>query len=409
MRFLLHPTTRTATARTARKLQQQRGVLNRNGRNAPKKFNDSSSSSSSSSSSVGGSTAATTLQSIDIYQNSASSTPPQNQRITKQWGQQCGPCACVLRFEAEVDEDTQRVQSVSYTAKEVMTTLDEESGQLQPVYTTRTNRPMFLEECQCQSLHALAQTVTSYLPSKKIQNVRPDFSSNRSSSAFRHAVLSSHDLPTTDTHCFDVAEDAFTAMIDGVVPSKRPINVNYTKLLKAEMTQRPLVSMIRWSTPKSKSSSASSASASSSASATAKKSTSPASSTTNRRKQPSSTTPLFPQYQKGKIIRGTRSATGSGSTGSGLGSDRNKMSMSSPRSVSSTLKMFDLNNNGGDHDHYWDEDDYYYYSSSSESSSYPGRRREKWSHMDWLSFVDEQYYENGTDRAEPATSDQRSA
>mmetsp|Transcript_60465 Transcript_60465/g.148363 ORF Transcript_60465/g.148363 Transcript_60465/m.148363 type:complete len:400 (-) Transcript_60465:182-1381(-) len=399
MRFLLHPTTRTATARTARKLQQQRGVLNRNGRNAPKKFNDSSSSSSSSSSSVGGSTAATTLQSIDIYQNSASSTPPQNQRITKQWGQQCGPCACVLRFEAEVDEDTQRVQSVSYTAKEVMTRLDEESGQLQPVYTTRTNRPMFLEECQCQSLHALAQTVTSYLPSKKIQNVRPDFSSNRSSSAFRHAVLSSHDLPTTNTHCFDVVEDAFTAMIDGVVPSKRPINVNYTKLLKAEMTQRPLVSMIRWSAP-SKSSASSSA--------TAKKSASPASSTANKRNTRSSTTPLFPQYQKGRIIRGTRSATRSGSTGSGLGSDRNKVSMSSPRSVSSTLKMFDLNNNGGDHDHYWDEEDYYSYSSPSESSSYPGRR-ENWSHMDWLSFVDEQYYENGTDSAETATSDQRSA
>jgi hypothetical protein len=271
-------------------------------------------------------------------------------RITKQWGQQCGPCACVLRFETEVD-DNQRIRSAKYIAKEVMTTRGAD-GQFQPVYTTRTNKPM-LRECQCKSLHALAETVTSFLPEKRIENVRPDFQFTRSSSAFRHAVLSSHDLPTSNTHCFDVVEEAFTAMIDGVVPSRRRFNVDYTKLLRAEMTQRPLVSMMMAS------------------STTTSKTTRPTPSS------PPSSSSLFPQYQRGRIIYGN--------AGGRLGSDRNHTSMTVPPRTVSTLNMFDLNAE------YWEDEEYAAREKSSSSSS----KRTKFSNTnDWLSFVDEQY-ENG--------------
>lgn len=348
MRFLLHPTSRSAAAAARAKAQFGRPTALKAKIESPSSMSQP--------------------QVTSILENSNGSTnrfpasqakpqSPRPQRITKLWGQQCGPCACVLRLEAEVDENTQRIRSASYVAKEVMTTRDGASGKLQPVYTTRTHRPM-LQECQCQSLHSLAQTLTSYLPNKRIENVRPDFQSTRSSTAFRHAVLSSHGLPTTNTHCFDVVEDAFTAMIDGVIPSKRQINVTYTKLLRAEMMQRPLISMI---------------------------STSPSQQASG---QSSSSSSIFPQYQRGRIIRGN------GAPKSGrLGSDSHGVSMASPRTVS-TLHMFDLNSE------YWEDEENYSGAASRDGSvNKTTSRRRSLPDLDWLSFVDQQYENSAEESA----------
>lgn len=166
-----------------------------------------------------------------------------NHNLTKSWGQQCSPsCGCVLRFETKTDE-RQQIVDCNYVAKSVVTTIDRKNGgRLTPVYTTRMSRPM-LQECKCQSLHALAKHVTSYLPNKSWDHVQGmnDFTFTRSSIAFRHAVLSEHGLSRTDTHCFDVVEEAFTGMFNGNVPSKRRINAPFEKILAAECLQRPLV------------------------------------------------------------------------------------------------------------------------------------------------------------------------
>lgn len=162
---------------------------------------------------------------------------------SKSWGQQCSVnCGCVLRFEARVDH-MQRIVDCNYVAKSVVTTIDKDNGgRLTPVYTTRMKRPMF-QECKCKSVHALAESVTSYLPNKRWNNIKDmnDFVFTRSSLAFRHAVLAEHDLPRTDTHCFDVMEEAFTAMMNAKVPSKRRINAPFEKVLAAECLQRPVL------------------------------------------------------------------------------------------------------------------------------------------------------------------------
>lgn len=166
-----------------------------------------------------------------------------NDNLTKSWGQRCSPsCGCVLRFETKIDE-RQRIVDCNYVAKSVVTTINKENGgRLMPVYTTRMNRPMF-QECKCQSLHALAKNVTSFLPNKRwdhVQNMN-SFTFTRSSIAFRHAVLSEHGLPRTDTNCFDIVEEAFTGMFNGNVPSKRRINAPFGKVLAAECSQRGVV------------------------------------------------------------------------------------------------------------------------------------------------------------------------
>jgi hypothetical protein len=182
---------------------------------------------------------ATASKSPDDTENNIVNT---NHNLTKSWGQQCSPnCGCVLRFETKIDE-RQRIVDCNYVAKSVVTTIDKENGgRLTPVYTTRMSKPMF-QECKCKSLHVLAKNVTSYLPNKRWDHVQSmnDFAFMRSSIAFRHAVLSEHDLPRTDTHCFDVVEEAFTGMFNGNVPSKRRINAPFEKVFAAECLQRPL-------------------------------------------------------------------------------------------------------------------------------------------------------------------------
>jgi len=154
-------------------------------------------------------------------------------QTTKAWGQQCSPnCGCVVRFETDIDPKTDKVISASYYAKTIVTTTSSQSQQqqkqqaqqkLQPVLTSRTGRPL-LTECSCQTLHQLASRVVEHLPSQKMSNVRntTEFSSVRSSVAFRQTVLAQHELSKSDTHCFDVIEEAFTAMVKGHVPQPRP-------------------------------------------------------------------------------------------------------------------------------------------------------------------------------------------
>lgn len=162
-----------------------------------------------------------------------------DENLTKSWGQQCSPtCGCVLRFETKTDERQNIIECI-YVAKSVVTTVDKKnSGRLKPVYSTRKKRPMF-QECKCQTLHALARQVTFYLPNNSWNHVlcMNDFTSIRSSVAFRHTVLSENGLPRRDTHCFDVVEEALTGLLNGRIPSKRRINEPFGILLAAGLRQ----------------------------------------------------------------------------------------------------------------------------------------------------------------------------
>jgi hypothetical protein len=145
------------------------------------------------------------------------------------WGQQCSPsCGCVVRFEATVDPVSKMFTSACYHAKSVLVTANSVNGpdatpkRLQPARTIRNNRPMF-RPCSCDSLHQLASRVTNYLPNKNTLTFGSsmEFAGLRSSPAFRHTVLEKQGLPTTDTHCFDVVEEALTAMVKGHMPKSR--------------------------------------------------------------------------------------------------------------------------------------------------------------------------------------------
>ncbi|CAB9500875.1 expressed unknown protein [Seminavis robusta] len=198
MRFLLHPTTRRATAQGIRK-----GRPSKRSKEAVPSFAGS--------------------HSVDVSpdNNDGSKNYVQN------WGQQCSPnCGCVVRFETKVDPVSNKFISASYYAKSVIVTQtssqDQPGRTLQPALTLRTNRPMF-HKCKCKSLHQLASQVTEYLPNKNALNVGSsmEFSGVRSSPAFRHTVLEKQGLSTNDTHCFDLVEEALTAMVKGHMPKQR--------------------------------------------------------------------------------------------------------------------------------------------------------------------------------------------
>lgn len=148
--------------------------------------------------------------------------------VVQSWGQQCSPnCGCVVRFEATLNPKTNQFTSATYHAKSVVVSrskTNEKTGEtkLEPAMTLRTNRLMF-KECSCKSLHTLASLVTDYLPSKNAIAVSSsmEFAGVRSSPAFRHTALEKQGLPTTNTHCFDVVEEALTAMIKGHMPKAR--------------------------------------------------------------------------------------------------------------------------------------------------------------------------------------------
>lgn len=153
------------------------------------------------------------------------------------WGQQCSPtCGCVVRFEANIDATSNTIMDSQYYAKRVVVTPSRDKTKLEPVLTTRTGKPMF-QECSCETVHQLATEITSFLPNRKLEKVQSmtDFAKTRSSIAFRHAVLAEQNLPRENTHCFDVVEEAFTAMINGYLPMQRRNQDTFAKFLTEEL------------------------------------------------------------------------------------------------------------------------------------------------------------------------------
>lgn len=216
MRFLLHPTAHRATSQGIRKGKTAKRSLNKELISVqPKTL-------------VSKTVNAPAQNNINSSFNSATTTSNNNTYV-KSWGQQCSSsCGCVVRFEATINTETNKFTSASYHAKAVMVSesrSNKESGEsrLEPAMTLRTNRPMF-KSCGCDSLHALASQVTEYLPNKNALAIGSsmEFDGVRSSPAFRHTVLEKQGLSTANTHCFDVVEEALTAMVKGHMPKARP-------------------------------------------------------------------------------------------------------------------------------------------------------------------------------------------
>eukprot|EP00977_Amphora_coffeiformis_P009993 scaffold2335_cov175-Amphora_coffeaeformis.AAC.20 len=137
-----------------------------------------------------------------------------------QWGQQCSPsCGCVVRFQGVVNPETKKYEAIDYVARQVVT--HSPSGQGASLLTAK-GRPM-LKECTCGSLHHLASQATSHIHGKTTSQVKNmlEFHSTRSSAAFRKTALATQGLPPSDTRCFDVMEEALTAMVKGYMPPSR--------------------------------------------------------------------------------------------------------------------------------------------------------------------------------------------
>lgn len=202
MRFLLHPVVRTTKA------------LRMEARSTRKAL-----------------TATRQTHPINSVSPKMSSSEIDSSSYSKAWGQQCSPeCGCVVRFEVTVDTSSELIVNATYHAKSIISV--EKDGQLQPLLTTRTNKPM-MKDCKCKTIHTLAKEVTTFVSWKKMDNVRnlSEFSYTRASPAFRHAVLVGQGLPRTDTHCFDVVEEAYTAMIKGFMPGGRRTKRSFDKIL----------------------------------------------------------------------------------------------------------------------------------------------------------------------------------
>ena len=190
---------------------------------------------------------------------------------TKKWGQQCGvTCGCVVRFDIALD-DNDRVIMAEYTAKKILTTTipipiipnindmqrsnssmcrkqqsqqPQQQQHMRPVWTNRTKRLQYVS-CPCPTLHTLCLQSIEYFINRPIYQLinLHEFQSARSSLAFRDTILSSlrHDTTTTTTttttksqslrhpdrnkkshyHCFDLVEDAITALLKGYIPPPR--------------------------------------------------------------------------------------------------------------------------------------------------------------------------------------------
>jgi len=138
------------------------------------------------------------------------------------WGQQCSPnCGCVVRFEARKADDG-KPEVLSYTAKQVVS-MQTENGEREAVLTSK-GRPM-LQSCTCENVHHLsACLVNHYNASPKWQEGAindAQFRKLRSSPAFARTVLRSQGLPLEASACWDLVEEAWTAMTQGRMPLAR--------------------------------------------------------------------------------------------------------------------------------------------------------------------------------------------
>jgi hypothetical protein len=160
-----------------------------------------------------------------------------------QWGQQCSPtCGCVIRFQATIDPMSRRYESVEYVARQVVTTSvpDGQSTSSSSMLTSR-GRPM-MRDCECKSLHHLASTTTQYLQGKTTSQATSmlEFQSTRSSTAFRQTALTMQGLPKSHTGCFDVMEEALTAMVKGhMVPFREQ------ERMDMELQEEPRINVIK--------------------------------------------------------------------------------------------------------------------------------------------------------------------
>jgi hypothetical protein len=152
------------------------------------------------------------------------------------WGQQCSEhCGCVVRFEAEIRNGT--VEAASYHAKQLVltkpraaatttTTTSLSSSHHAPCLTAK-GRPM-LKGCDCAALHHLSSVVVDHMVGQDVRRLKNslEFRSPRSSAAFRSAALRAQGLPPEGgAKCFDLVEEAVTALLKGHLPKPRPIAV----------------------------------------------------------------------------------------------------------------------------------------------------------------------------------------
>lgn len=136
------------------------------------------------------------------------------------WGQQCSQtCGCVIRFQAYEGLQTSS-PVLTYIAKQIVSVPGERHRR---AVLTLKGRPM-IKECKCSSLHHLSSALVEYYSnSVNWQRIDSDleFQAVRSSGAFRQSVLKIQGLPATATHCFDLVEEAWTAMVKGYIPRPR--------------------------------------------------------------------------------------------------------------------------------------------------------------------------------------------
>jgi hypothetical protein len=139
---------------------------------------------------------------------------------------------------------------------------------MQPVFTNRTKRLQYVS-CKCSTLHSLCLQSIQYFINRPIYQLvnLHEFQSARSSHAFRDTILSSlrqnittehvnknksifepqqqqllpprrHDTGTTNKnhyHCFDLVEDAITALLKGYIPPPRRQPINEFSILEGNM------------------------------------------------------------------------------------------------------------------------------------------------------------------------------
>jgi len=156
------------------------------------------------------------------------------------FGQQCSPtCGCVVRFEAHFsDGNAAKLDHVSYHAKRVVTSRRNPHGGPLTVQLTTKGKAVMLEPCTCKTLHQLSKATVSHMmqqwqktyagdnPTQNVsttlsQLAQLEFKHVRSSPAFCRSVLAAQGLPSNDTHCVDVLEEALTALCKGYLPLPR--------------------------------------------------------------------------------------------------------------------------------------------------------------------------------------------
>lgn len=202
--------------------------------------------------------------------------------IKQLWGQQCNEnCGCVVRFQCSIDMKTDRIVEMNYVAKTLLTTsIIEEAKettnhnklkQLQSlssssssskkqqkhkeraIVTTIKGRPM-LKQCKCNTVHTLSNIIIQYIIQNQYRydqlytNVL-NFNNTRSSISFRDTVLRTHSQLNNHTiHCYDMIEDALTAMIKGYIPlSRRQHQHLYAHNMKEKKRRKHQINhMIEW-------------------------------------------------------------------------------------------------------------------------------------------------------------------